>query len=460
MPPKRQSDDSDYPSTPRKRRNCSDSVQPSPFPSSYSYPYIPSSPKYPPKPIDSPTNPFGRKCTIVSANSLPVATGFGKHVPLRFQYICHDKRSRKSRAKEGPHRIVQVPMNYNFQHLRALIHFLFGGSADQVGLKDDEEEGHLFEVRKRVEVQEGGIKEGEINNGEPWVRLSSARNPYLFKNDWEVGSESESEASVAGDEEWKWQAEEDFTILHVWKSLTEDNPAGIIYHHSARVSVHITVASYDKVTRRKGKGNTPFVFWAVGDVRLCLDDDYEQDPVADLDPDSWNVPDDSFDLFFSDTALVPFSGFYDEQEDDINFSSSPVRTSSPGRFPRTPGLTMSSSPLPPSSSIPSTPVSSTSRHILIPDSEPLPYAAPEFTPMPGPGNRKRLGHMQRRMDRLKRKSMEVMDQADSGLEDADQPAKRPKRKLAPLQVEEPEEEVDELDDYDDEDKENDIVIAN
>ena len=196
----------------------------------YHYPYIPSSPirtPYPAKPFDSPSNPFGRKHALALTSSLPPSTAFGKHLPLRFQVIRPNAR-KAGFHKEGIGRIAQVPLNYTFHHLRYLIAFFFGAEEDIGGT------GHLFEVKKDVEVDTQPYTVGGIKKGEPWVRLSGDRNPYLYKNDWEFedderGSqtgegEPDSNAEEAG---WKWEAEEDFSLASVWTK--KSRASGIIY---------------------------------------------------------------------------------------------------------------------------------------------------------------------------------------------------------------------------------------
>src|SRR5689334_20603673 len=69
-------------------------------------------------PTDSPSNPFGR--TLPRDPPLPPPTSFSRHLPLRFQVV------RKKATKPDVYRIVQVPLNYTFTHLRAVLVWLFG----------------------------------------------------------------------------------------------------------------------------------------------------------------------------------------------------------------------------------------------------------------------------------------------------------------------------------------------
>jgi len=180
-----------------------------------------SFPSYPSVPSDSPSNPFGRTRTL--SLTLPPRTGFGKHLPLRFQFFrpnCPWKRD-----KEGICRIVQVPLTYNFTHLKYLIFYLFGG---QHGIpdQDDSEFGHLFQIRKNVEIFSPSYRPGTIKSSEPWIRLSSARDPYRYKKEWDYALHLDEKDDEEGqdvsfnikeeDDGVKWEAEEDFTLAHIW----------------------------------------------------------------------------------------------------------------------------------------------------------------------------------------------------------------------------------------------------
>lgn len=109
-------------------------------------------------PSDSPSNPFGLQRALV-ALKLPRPTGFGRHVPLRFQLVYDPpRRDTKGKGKtradagagqsgsggqgedadaaralagelENVYRVVQVPANYTFRHLHKVILWLFASDA-------------------------------------------------------------------------------------------------------------------------------------------------------------------------------------------------------------------------------------------------------------------------------------------------------------------------------------------
>jgi hypothetical protein len=197
---------------PKKRRHTTGDPSSSPF----SYPYIPSTPSYPPHPADSPSNPFGRTHAWNLLQDLPPPTSFSKHLPLRFQYL---KRGVPRETLEGIYRVVQVPQSYTLVHLKSLIGFLFGGAYGQTPLAD-EDEAHMFEAKKSVSVYPSSFKPGQIKQGRTWAWASSVLDPYLYYPDWTADEEAREGGPHAGDpdeeDERKWTAEEDLTVAHVW----------------------------------------------------------------------------------------------------------------------------------------------------------------------------------------------------------------------------------------------------
>ncbi|EAU81418.1 hypothetical protein CC1G_05248 [Coprinopsis cinerea okayama7 len=232
---------------------------------------------------DTPSNPFGRKRIQSLIRSLPPVTSFRHHLPLRFQFIRKDIPY--GQGKEGVYRIVQVPLSYTFVHLRCLIAFLFGvevGERRRVDIKGkgkalEEEDDHLFEVKKDIVQSDAEDKPGHIKSGRTWAKLSSTRDPCRWKaEEMDVDEEEDvddadegSRASVAPDEEedWQWKDEEDFTLHNAWHDGL-NLKRGIVYTHNRTTQVHITI-NESPVERRAGKGNTPYVFRAKGRVFLC-----------------------------------------------------------------------------------------------------------------------------------------------------------------------------------------------
>lgn len=146
--------------------------------------------------------------------SLPPRTAYSKHLPLRFQFL---RQGTKREHIEGVYRVVKVPLNYTFVHLKFLVAYLFGGEIHERTDGSEDGEGHLFEVKKRVGLYGASYKPGEIKSGETWVKLSSTRDPYLYRGD--LGGDDGDENDVVEEDEKddrRWEAEEDFTINHAW----------------------------------------------------------------------------------------------------------------------------------------------------------------------------------------------------------------------------------------------------
>ncbi|KXN91795.1 hypothetical protein AN958_11945 [Leucoagaricus sp. SymC.cos] len=267
-----------------KRRNYSASLSVTPAAShvSLSTPLKKSHTAYPPRPFDSPGNPFGRKRTKYLTRTLPESTAFSKHLPLRFQFVR--KGFSWSPRQGGAHRIVQVPLSYTFIHLRCLIAWLFCGLPGQ----DDADE-HVFEVKKDVSIYSQLYKPGQVKSGQTWVKLSSSQDPYRYRKDYfnadeedvdleedqlssDVEDDAQREEERTEDEEgeesedWEWKDEEEFTIGHAWPKGPELERA-IVYHHSPTTQIHITI-NQTTIPRRRGRSNTPYVFSARGRVWL------------------------------------------------------------------------------------------------------------------------------------------------------------------------------------------------
>ncbi|KAG6833035.1 hypothetical protein H0H87_012046 [Tephrocybe sp. NHM501043] len=248
---------------------------------------------YPSRPLDSPTNPVGRKRTKNLAHSLPTPTSFSKHLPLRFQFV----RPGASPRMGGIYRVVQVPLSYTFVHLRCLIAFMFGG-----GFDDEREDKHLFEVKKKLSMYAMTYKPGQIRQGFTTFKLSTARDPcrykpenddILFGDDATQAEDGGNASQVISDSEepdeyedptWKWELEEEFTLGHAWSRGT-DIGCGIIYvrrplivhqkfrltaiqHHNETTAVHITINTTILLPRRQGHSNTPYLFVGRGRVHI------------------------------------------------------------------------------------------------------------------------------------------------------------------------------------------------
>lgn len=250
--------------------------------SAFSTPFSQYTPRTPfSVPSDSPTNPFGLKRSLI-ALGLPPRTSFSKHITLRFQLVdsqAPPPTARTRRAEKGGiYRVVQVPTNYTFRHLHKLVLFLFASdiarrhnpppaipvktrrrnasarssASTKVSSKaiyapsnptlsrrsSEKRDGHIFEAHKRIHIHSESTKPGVIKeDGLVWAKLSAVRERRLFRDLFEAISSAAPQGSAgepeeAEDEEdhqtWNWEAEDDFTIAHVWpKGPTLDR--GIIY---------------------------------------------------------------------------------------------------------------------------------------------------------------------------------------------------------------------------------------
>lgn len=200
-------------------------------------------------PQDSPTNPFGLKRSL-AALELPRATSFGKHICLRFQ-LCDDRFNSaalsKRRDRDGIFRVVQVPLNYSFRHLHKLILYLFasdigemhsnrvklamrnaaaegkgkGRARDPGYTSASEWGGHFFEVLKNAYLhRDSSSKRGMIMPGAKLRhKLSSVRERRLFRDlldpdntEGEGALPKALEDEDVENEDWSWEAEDDFTL--------------------------------------------------------------------------------------------------------------------------------------------------------------------------------------------------------------------------------------------------------
>lgn len=89
--------------------------------------------------------------------------------------------------------------------------------------------GHLFEVQRKVKMGSAG----QIKDAQTLAKASTVRDPYHYP-----GNESEDSLWLDDDgagEEWKWEAEEDFTLSKVWPK-GGDLARGIVYVNDLALS--------------------------------------------------------------------------------------------------------------------------------------------------------------------------------------------------------------------------------
>ena len=186
-------------------------------------PYTP----YPLIPSDSPSNPFKRTSHVVS---LPPVSSFRKHIPLRFQL----HRRSIGFANGGVHRIVQVPLNYTFTHLRALIAWLFHVPAKHTNGKAGKED-YLFEIKTNVIMHAPRLKPGIIKSAETSVKLSHSKDPCRSSDLDELEGDQDDQYGDDlddGEGDWIWGDEEDYTLDHVWVTGLKADRAIIYVTHS------------------------------------------------------------------------------------------------------------------------------------------------------------------------------------------------------------------------------------
>ncbi|KAL1718252.1 hypothetical protein EV715DRAFT_291523 [Schizophyllum commune] len=380
----------------------------------------------PENPLDSPGNPLGRHHVVKLSRRLPDPSSFGKHVVLRMQLVVHS-----AKRVHPVYRIVQLPLNYTFTHLRALIAYLFGGPYDG----DDHSSGrHVFEVKRDV-VMHSKKRPGEIFSAVTTVKLSGSKHPFTHEDEEKVFDDDEDELQ---EDDTRWEGEEDFTIAQVFPMGLNSSDAvkdsltrAIVWksNNNPAIQLHLTINT-ESVKTRRGKGNAPFVFRAHGQTSLLARDpdhdysDVEDDAGGDTETDEegdetdpmiakWNR-EGAFEKFFRRRAIRTLG----ELEVDE---------------PKTPGLTYSSSPTQASSSpvlptpanatnvypFPSVYASGPSVYASGPASymhgNELPFSTfPKFTPLPSAHLRKRVDSTEKFIALEKRKPwMTKYDEVDS-----------------------------------------------
>ncbi|KAL0958053.1 hypothetical protein HGRIS_000230 [Hohenbuehelia grisea] len=344
-------------------------------------------------PMDTPSNPLGLRHRQSMLWSLPDQSSFSDHIPLRFQLVqCVPPRSGKGKGKmartpatssqnvpkpgekitinpaitirhdrEGVNRIVQVPRNYTFLHVRRLIMFLFGGiggESIEIECGDeqdidvprtrpkarDDNEPYVFEVFRNIDMYAPKARPGEIREGELWTRLSNAQEARKVEesqsgdteeeiNDFFRGStalrkvlaSASSQAPSTSDadiEECSWKSEDELDLFSIWPKGCNYHSRGIVYRHNASTQIHISVP-HDPPARQKCMDNLPRVFSARGLVRLhgvnprnlgalcpqdelvdsSRDDEFRENLTCTISPDIYNKPF-AFQQFYRNAAQL------------------------------------------------------------------------------------------------------------------------------------------------------------
>ncbi|KAJ7793365.1 hypothetical protein B0H14DRAFT_3498168 [Mycena olivaceomarginata] len=114
--------------------------------------------------------------------------------------------------------------------------------------------------------------------------------------------------------------------------LGGDISRGVVYQHAPNLQIHITINT-TSIEPRRGKGNLPYVFSACGLVYLedpTEEDDLEaEDRTAQLDPETWNEPENAFAKYYRQHTLLPFA--FTEEAAASSSASASASLSSPSR---------------------------------------------------------------------------------------------------------------------------------
>jgi hypothetical protein len=213
-------------------------------------------------PSDSPSNPFS--FDRAQDLALPQVTSFAKHLALRLEVVGWDPKGKgkaparpargrgKARTKpaEMPFRVVQVPTNYTFRHLHALICFLFTfetsmslspSDIDDMLFGDLSPEldrssprarlpatrpatlpKHTFDVQRDCELYSMSYRPGVIKSGTTRTRLSANseiwdERPFDFEFPLAGTHDAPASKQKKGKQEkWMWESEDHFHVAKVW----------------------------------------------------------------------------------------------------------------------------------------------------------------------------------------------------------------------------------------------------
>ncbi|KAH8101868.1 hypothetical protein BXZ70DRAFT_1007108 [Cristinia sonorae] len=446
-------------------------------------------------PSDSPSNPFGLKKSLVALD-LPPPISFGKHVVLRFQFVEEQLPMTTLTPRRGPRkpatvfRIVQVPTSYTFRHLHKLIFYLFAsdverhhsvrpptpraakGKAKAVSRalslakvpssgkrripagpalqlvasslsRPDAWRGHVFEVYRGDKEHRLVSGEEETNgiviprNGRLWRKLSSVRERHIFRDLYdaaETSSKLDDGADSDEEEDWAWEAEDDFELAKLWPKGPSLRRA-IIYRHNPHISIHIA-NHQGTVPYRKGIGNLPFVFQSQGTAgdtikishdiqnqgKMKVD---EADDELPLLPSSLPTPAAQINRWNAHGTFARFLKCEDERERRLRgltpYFSERNGAHSDGVVPSSP---VNDIPFPNSDA------DSDSDFSVYSDSVLFPFASSAVTPFPAhPAHRKRVQSAERRLERLMRDGL-----SKSHLSDEEDERERKKKEAEKVSV--------------------------
>ncbi|THH28463.1 hypothetical protein EUX98_g5729 [Antrodiella citrinella] len=300
--------------------------------------------------------------------------------------------------------------------------------------------GHVFEVYKANKEQplvgdEEVVKGIVLPTGRLWRKLSSVRERHIFRDLYgsvESGSKQEGEDSDEEDD-WAWEAEDDFTLAHLWPSGPSLRRA-IIYRHNPRVSIHITVHK-GAIPHRKGVGNLPFVFLSQGSagdtIKISHDIHNQRNAwhthADDSDDDLPSLPSSvattatQINRWNTLGTFMKFLKREDERERRLR-----------GRLPQNPDTDASSdSALPHSDDIPFPSSDADSDYSTCSDSVLFPFASSAITPFPAhPAHRKRVQSAERRLERLTQTGLSKSQLSDEE-DEQDVRKKKSRKKRAP-----------------------------
>ncbi|OBZ75488.1 hypothetical protein A0H81_04703 [Grifola frondosa] len=205
----------------------------------------------------------------------------------------------------------------------------------------------------------------------------------------QVGGDEETEEDK--DNGWTWEAEDDFTLSHVWVD-GPDLKKGIIYHHTPTTEIHITI-NQTRLPPYEGIGKKSFVFHAHnhahGAVRAFnLDGEYDAKHLM-----LWN-------------AYNAFTEFLEREAERERALRRPLisRKSSPATLSSSPTCPHPGSPFPLLFS-PDSSLVALSNVSLQPDA----YMLPLQTPFPKhPVHRQHIAQALRRLEKLTQSTLAEM----------------------------------------------------
>jgi len=338
----------------------------------------------------------------------------------------HSIRQPTPRAAKGKARAVSRAMSVGrLLSTPAGRRRVLAKSASLSAVQSEPWKGHVFEVYKASKEQplvgdEESVKGLVLPTGKLWRKLSSVRERHIFRDLYGATDSVKQDEAEDSDEEdeWAWEAEDDFTLGHLWPNGPSLRRA-IIYRHNAHIAIHITIHR-GSIPHRKGVGNLPFVFFSqglAGDTIKISHDIHSHrkaaDTPADDDDDLPSLPSSiattatQINRWNALGTFTKFLKYEDERERRLRGHASlpdseNTEPSSKGSLPRSDDIPF-----------PSSDGESDSDYSACSDSVLFPFASSAITPYPAhPAHRKRVQSAERRLERLTRSGLHKSQLSD------------------------------------------------